>query len=349
MRWLDLNLQHAQRKNEHLSLAEKYYSQAHWFHPFNQVRLIPNALPETATTDVQTNVQVAGLDFQWPFYFEAMTGGSQQATKVNAAFARVASQTGIAMATGSMSITNKLPQFNESFQVVRQLNPNGVIIANLGANASIDQARRAVQLINADALEIHLNVAQEIVMPEGDRDFHCLDNLQKLIANLQLPIIVKEVGFGMSRETIKQLADLGAHTVNISGRGGTNFAMIEDHRNYPAQFADLYDWGLTTPESLLEANSLHKRPTIIASGGITSPLDVIKAGVLGAQAVGVAGFFLHEYYQHGEEGLLTTVQHWQTEIVRLLTILGCQHFSDLQHVQYVLSTELANYVQQRHL
>lgn len=341
-----MNLKHAQRKNEHLSLAEKYYSQAHHDHPFDQVRLIPNALPEMATAEVQTKVRVAGLTLQWPFYFEAMTGGSQQAMKVNTALAHVAQKTGLAMATGSLATSFSLPQFNPSFQVVRRANPHGVVIANLGANVTPEQARQAIKLIDADAIEIHLNAAQELIMPEGERDFHWQDHLQQLINELDVPVIVKEVGFGMSKSTLTQLQGLGAKVINISGRGGTNFAMIEDHRNHLAQFADLHDWGLTTPESLLEAQNCSGL-TIIASGGITTPLDVIKAGVLGASAVGVAGYFLHTYYQSGEAGLLTTVQHWQREIRRILTLLGCRHFAELSHVDYVLAPELLNYVQQR--
>lgn len=345
-----MNLEHAQRKNEHLSLAEKYYQQVHQHHPFDQICLIPNALPEIATAEVQTSVKVAGLNLQWPFYFEAMTGGSQQAFKVNQAFAEVAHQTGLAMATGSLSTTFKLPQFNDSFQVVREINPNGIIFANLGANVSVEQAQQAIKLIGADALEIHLNVAQELIMPEGDRDFHWQNHLKDLIRRVDIPVIIKEVGFGMSRATIEQLQHLGARIINISGRGGTNFAAIEDHRNHSAHFSDLHDWGLTTPESLLEAQgTTNNRTTIIASGGITCPLDVIKAGVLGAHAVGVAGFFLHQYCQHGKDGLLHTVQHWQTEITRILTLLGCHDFKDLRHIDYVLSPELESYVQQRHL
>lgn len=343
-----MNLEHAKRKNEHLSLAEKFYDQAHANHPFDQVRLVPNALPEMATEKVDTSTHVAGLDFQWPFYFEAMTGGSEQAQKVNDVFSRIAAQTGLAMATGSMSTCFKLPQFNDSFSVVRQNLPKGIVIANLGVDVTVEQAQQAIDLIHADALEIHLNVAQEIAMAEGDRDFHWLDNLQNLVTQLTVPLIVKEVGFGMSQETIRQLKSAGVKTVNVSGRGGTNFVQIEDRRNRNNDFADLHNWGLSTPESLLEA-----RPSdgveIVASGGITSPLDVIKAGVLGAQAVGVAGYFLHEYYHGGEAGLLQTVQNWQTELVRIMTMLGCRNFKELTKVNYVLSPELWSYRQQRGL
>lgn len=338
--------EHAKRKNEHLSLAEKFYDQTHHQHPFDQVRLLPNALPETAVADVKPAIKIGRLHMQWPFYFEAMTGGSDQAKKVNTALARVAQKTGLAMATGSLSITFKLPQFNDSFKAVRKINPDGIVIANLGANVTVEQAQQAINLLHANALEIHLNSAQEIVMPEGERSFRWAANIKKLIHHLDVPIIVKEVGFGMTRENLTSLKKLGVSLVNISGRGGTNFVKIEDRRNHDASFADLYQWGLTTPESLFEAQMV-KDLTVIASGGITCPLDVIKAGVMGAQAVGVAGYFLHEYYQNGEDGLLRTVLHWQEELKRIMTILGCQHFNDLPQVSHVYGSDLQNYIQQR--
>lgn len=343
-----MNLEHAKRKNEHLSLAEKFYEQTHQTDPFDQIRLVPNALPEMATSEVDTSVNVAGLQMAWPFYFEAMTGGSKQAQQINAVFSRVAQQTGLAMATGSLATIFKLPQYNDSFQVVRTNLPHGIIFANLGADVTVEQAKQAIDLISADALEIHLNAAQEAVMAEGDRDFHWLNNLEQLVEKLTVPVIVKEVGLGMSKENLAQLKAIGVKTVNISGRGGTNFVQIENRRNSTIDFESLQEWGLTTPESLFEAQSVNGLQ-IIASGGVRSPLDVIKAGVLGADAVGVAGFFLHEYYQHGESGLRATVQNWQTAIVRIMTILGCRHFNELKKVSTVLSPELLSYLQQRGL
>lgn len=343
-----MNLEHANRKNEHLSLAEKFYPEAHHDNPFEQVHLVPNALPEMSTDQVDSSVRVAGLHFQWPFYFEAMTGGSKQAAKINAVFSNVAKQTGLAMATGSLSSMFRLPQFNDSFSVVRDNNPQGIIIANLSANATVDQAQQAIDLLGANALEIHLNVAQEMVMPEGERDIHWLANIRQLVQSLNVPVIIKEVGFGISKETLHQLQKVGVNVVNISGRGGTNFVQIEDRRNHEFNFSDLHNWGLTTPEALFESHAVEDLQ-IIASGGVTSPVDVIKAGVLGAKAVGVAGYFLHQYYAQGADGLLHAVYNWQTEIVRIMTMLGCERFSDLSRVPYVLKPELLSYVQQRGL
>lgn len=340
--------QQAHRKDEHLSLATVSYQRAHQHHFFDQVRLIHNALPETVVAEVDPHVQLAaGLRLAWPFYLEAMTGGSQRTAEVNQALARLAHKHQLAMATGSLSIAMREPATQSSFTAVRKANPAGVVIANLGADASLAQAKAAVDLLQADALELHLNAAQELIMPEGDRDFHWRDNIAHLAAHLEVPVIAKEVGFGMSEDTIEQLETAGVRLINVSGRGGTNFAMIENRRNHQLDLSDLENWGQTTPESLLEAR--HSDATIIAAGGITCPLDVIKAGVLGAQAVGVAGYFLNILIQDGEEALDQTLTAWQTEIPRLLTLLGCKNFADLRRVDFVLAGDLYDYARQRHL
>ena len=340
--------QQAHRKDEHLSLATATYQRAHQHHYFDQVRLIHNALPEMAVKDVDHHVQLAdGLQLEWPFYLEAMTGGSNQAANINRTLAQLASKHHLAMATGSLSVALKEPATRPSFTVVREENPDGIVIANLGADASLENAQTAIDILGANALELHLNAAQELVMPEGDRDFHWLNNIASLVDKLDLPVIVKEVGFGMSRTTIDRLKNVGVQLVNVSGRGGTNFAMIEDRRNHQIDLDDLADWGQTTPESLLEARG--NKATIIASGGITCPLDVVKAGVLGAQAVGVAGYFLNILIRDGATALDEILTGWRTELPRLLTLLGCRNFRDLQKIPFVLQDDLYSYAQQRHL
>lgn len=341
---------HAQRKNEHLSLAAKYYDQVHR-HYFDQVRLIHDSLPEMTTDEVNFQVQLADdLTINCPFYIEAMTGGSDQALKINRQLAQLAHKHQLAMATGSLSILKKDPAAAASFAVIREENPDGIVFANLSASANVEQAQAAIDLLQANALELHINAAQELIMPEGDRDFNWLDNIQYLVGELDIPVIVKEVGFGMSKTTIAKLQTHDVHLINVSGRGGTNFAAIENRRNHDIDFTSLLDWGQTTPESLLEAHSIRRgRTEIIASGGITTPLDVIKAGVLGARAVGVAGYFLNILQHEGYDALDQKLTEWQVIVKRLLALLGCRSFADLSRVEYVLGTDLLSYARQRHL
>lgn len=337
--------QQAQRKNEHLSLAEKDYALNHQHNFFDDVQLIPNALPEMAVKDVQCDADIAGIHLLYPFYIEAMTGGSTRTGQINQQLGKIAADTNLAIATGSMSIIFKEKEAAASFLALREADPDGPVIANLGARAKPQQAQAAVDLLEADALEIHVNAAQELVMPEGARDFHWLNNIQRITDQLTVPVIIKEVGFGMSRQSIQQLLAIGVQWINISGRGGTNFARIENHRNHDVDMGDLENWGLTTPEALLEVQQTPAK--IIASGGITSPLDVIKAGVLGAQTVGVAGYFLHQLISGGPEQLTQTIQQWQLELPRILTLLGCHDFNALTNTQYVLHNQLFEFQQQR--
>lgn len=342
--------QQAHRKNEHLSLAAKLYPQTHQRDYFDEVRLIHNALPECGVGSIDHRVRLTpALTLEWPFYIEAMTGGSRQAEKINQQLARLARKHQLAMATGSLSIALKEPAVASSFTVVRKGNPDGLVFANLSADATLDQAQRAISLLDADVLELHLNAAQELVMPEGERSFNWLANIRQLVQQLPVPVIVKEVGFGMSRENIRQLQEAGCRLINVSGRGGTNFAMIEGKRNRQHDFAPLYDWGQTTPESLLEARAVKPSAAIIASGGVRSPLDVVKAGALGARAVGVAGYFLEVLIRDGEAALDQVITDWQVAITRLLTLLGCRSFSELAAVDFVLQGGLYDYARQRKL
>lgn len=342
-----MNHQRAQRKNEHLSLAEKFYENTHQRDPFDDVHLLPNALPEMTLAEAQPTTKLAGLSIDWPFYLEAITGGSQQTDQVNQQLARQAAKHHLAMATGSMAIIFNDHDAATGFAKLRDLNPDGIMLANLGAHASVQQAQTVVELIDADALEIHLNVAQELIMPEGSRSFKWADNIARLIDALDVPVIVKEVGFGMAKETIDQLTRLGVQWVNISGRGGTSFAKIENRRNHQYDFSDLNDWGLSTVASLLEARGHYVN--LVASGGISSPLQVIKAGCLGAQAAGVAGFFLHQLMTGGSQRLDQVISSWQAEIPRIMTMLGIRHFSDLPSSPLVFSPNLLSYAKQRQL
>ena len=341
---------HAQRKNEHLSLAAKSYAKDHETHPFDDVQLVHNPLPEINLADVSTTVQLGPLTLEQPFYIEAMTGGSKQSAQINQKLAQVAAKHHLAMATGSASIMIKDPATADSFNVVRREDPDGLVFANLSASATREQAQAAIDALNADALELHVNAVQELTMADGDRNFHWLINISQLTRALDVPVIVKEVGFGMSKEAIQALTDMGVTLINVSGRGGTNFANIENRRNRHEDLHELLDWGQTTPVSLLEARQGRSNSTtIISSGGVCSPLDVVKSGVLGAQAVGVAGYFLNILQQQGIDALDDEISRWEVELPRLLALLGCSSFTDLSRKPFVLHGATYEYALQRHL
>ncbi|GEK27704.1 type 2 isopentenyl-diphosphate Delta-isomerase [Furfurilactobacillus siliginis] len=337
---------HAHRKDEHLALAQTTYEAAS-ASDFDQVQIIHQGLPELAATDVNISTNFGALSMATPFYVEAMTGGSSRTGSLNQQLAEVAATTGLAMAVGSQSIALREPASVASFTAVRKANKTGLIFANLGAGHSLADAQRVVDMMEADALELHINTAQEIVMPEGDTDFYWLKNIETIVAHLSVPVIVKEVGFGMSQETADKLQSVGVDYINVSGCGGTNFARIENERRHLQERSYLTGWGQSTVQSLLE---VQKSPLhIFASGGVRNPLDVFKALILGADAVGVAGYFLHVLMTDGQQALQDEIITWQTALRDLYLLTGTKDQHSLHDVARVLSPALLAYQTQRGL
>lgn len=338
--------QHSHRKDEHVSLAEKFYNDNHLF---DSVRFINNGLPTYSLDDIDLTTKIGHLDLQFPFYIEAMSGGSEHTKEINHRLAKIARSCGLAMAVGSESVGLSAPTVSDSFTIVRQTNPNGIIFANIGANHGVEDAKKAVELISANALELHINVAQELVMPEGDRKFNFIENIRQIVSELDVPVIVKEVGFGMSQETIDQLLNIGVKFVNVSGRGGTNFATIENFRRPTKDMDYLENWGLNTVESLMESRKFNSQLHVIASGGVKSPLDVAKCIALGASAVGVAGYFLHEIIHKNDEQIISDIREWKYGLKAIMVMLNCQTIADLQKKRLLLSPGLRSYLAQRNI
>ncbi|MCZ6910247.1 MAG: alpha-hydroxy-acid oxidizing protein, partial [Rickettsia endosymbiont of Ixodes persulcatus] len=189
---------------------------------------------------------------------------------------------------------------------------------------------------------------QEVVMPEGDKSFNWIRNIKKIVENFPLPVIVKEVGFGMSHESIEKLKAVGVKYINLGGKGGTNFVQIENFRRPAKDMNYLEDWGLTTVQSLYEAQVVPEL-NYIAAGGITSPLDVVKALYLGANAVGVASAILSYLIDNGREKTEKLLSEWIYGIKAIFVMLGVKNLTELRKSKIVISMELQNYLQQRKL
>lgn len=225
----------------------------------------------------------------------------------------------------------------DSYTVVRGVNPNGLILGNMGAGRTSDDAKRIVDLLQADGMQIHLNVPQELVMPEGDRDFHeWPENIQTTIQQLPVPVIIKEVGFGMSKETIQQLQSLGVKAVDVSGRGGTSFSQIENARRKKRELNYLDDWGQSTVISLLEAQEVDEL-TLLASGGIRDAYDIFKALCLGAKAVGISATILDHLLSNGIDATVEMIEDWKTQLRRLYLMTDKATTADLIHNPIILS------------
>ncbi|EGP4882709.1 type 2 isopentenyl-diphosphate Delta-isomerase [Enterococcus faecium] len=334
------------RKDEHVSLAKAFHDKQK--NEFDFVRVIHNPLPQTAVADVDLSTQAAGFTLSSPFYINAMTGGSEKTKKINQDLAIIAREADLMIATGSVSAALKDPSLADTYTIMRQEYPHGKIIANIGAGTSVERAQEAIRLFHADALQIHLNAPQELVMPEGDRDF---TNWKALIQEIQtaidVPLIVKEVGFGMTRETINDLASLGVHTVDISGRSGTSFTQIENARRSKRELNYLADWGQSTVASLLEANETDTSMEILASGGIRNAYDIFKALCLGAKAVGTSGTVLTHLMNHGVEETIMLMKQWQEELRLLYTMVGATNTASLHQQSLIFSGPVKDWCEAR--
>lgn len=339
------------RKNMHLTLADKQYK-SHSEAGFDDISFMPNSLPDLSLENIDTSVNPLGCSWSMPLYINAMTGGSKESKAVNAALARVAAKTNMPMASGSLSAALRDSSLIDTFSVIRKENPKGFVLANVSAGTSADNAMRAVEMINANALQVHLNVAQELVMPEGDRDFsnwmRSIEEISIACQKANIPMIVKETGCGMTAFDAHRLYDLGVRAIDVGGRGGTNFVTIENARRDGNEYDYLASWGLTTVESLIEVmrepNCANKNMTVFASGGVRTSLDVVRAIALGAQAVGVAGEFLHTLMHSGEEVLVQQICDWAEQIRRIMALLGVEKVQDIQSKsRFVLTGKSAQF------
>lgn len=331
----------AQRKNEHLSLFEKYYN-PNQTNDFDEVRLVPDLIPELALAQIQPQIKLFGQEFSHSFFINAMTGGTPKAKEINRQLAQVAQKYNLAMAVGSQKIALHDKTVQDTFQVVRNTNPSGFIIANLNANQSLDHVKGAIEMLEANAIQLHLNSPQELVNQDGDRNFYLLNNIAQICDAITQPVIVKSVGFGISPKNIRQLAEIGVKYVDVSGSGGTNFIQIENQQNPPHHLDYLTNWGLSTVESLLIApdNSVN----LIASGGIRNPLDVVKAHVLGAKMVGVSGTFLHPLIKKDPAALDQLIAEWIAMIPKIMLMLGQKSITQLRLTSTIFSSKITSFL-----
>jgi len=307
---------------------------------FRDVHILYDSIPELDFDKLDTKARLLGSEFQFPIMINAMTGGSFEGKDINEALSQVAGKYNIPIAVGSQTIAVKDKSARGSFTVVRKVNKDGFIIANVGANAPLDAARQAINMIEADALQMHLNVLQELIMPEGDRSFTgILENIKNVVQNVSVPVIVKEVGFGMTKDTAGKLIDIGVKSIDIGGFGGTNFARIERLRRADHFCEGLDNVGIPTPVSLVEVCKNVSNIDVICGGGIRSGLDIAKAIIMGADAVSVAFPFLKAYKQMGKDGVVKEIERFIYEFKTGMIASGSGNIHEL-HKKRVLITGL---------
>ena len=309
-------------------------------------RFTHQALPELNLDDVDAALSLFGKHLQAPILISSMTGGTREAGGINRTLAAAAQETGTAMGVGSQRAAIEHPELAATFQV-RQVAPDVLLFANLGAvqlnyGYGIEHCQRAVEMIEADALILHLNPLQEAVQPNGDSRFAgLLPKIEVVCKALQAqgtPVIVKEVGWGISEQAARQLVDAGVAALDVAGAGGTSWSQVEMHRAQDeSQFrlaAAFLDWGIPTADSILQVRHAASEIPIFASGGLRTGLDIAKCVALGATLGGMAAPLLKAAVR-SVEATVQTIREVQREIQIAMFAAGAKNLKELQNTPLV--------------
>ena len=315
-----------------------------------EVLLLHQALPEASTGEIDLSTRIAGRELAAPLIISGMTGGTDVARAINRDLARLAEKFAIGFGVGSQRAMAEYSELEASFQV-RDVAPDVFLLGNLGAIQAHAYGRARVaelaERIGADAMAIHLNPAMELIQDHGDRDFRgALATIADLVAELPIPIIVKETGCGLSPSTCQKLRDVGVSTVDVSGSGGTSFVAIEKRRAAAgspgeALAADLSGWGIPTAVSVAAAVAAGLE--VIASGGLRTGLDMANSLALGASCTGLAGPILRAHHDGGFDGAVTLVETLLRSLRSITLLAGATSCRDLATAPRHLGRELRHW------
>jgi isopentenyl-diphosphate Delta-isomerase len=322
----------AGRKEDHLRICAK--EDVETSDPgFWRIRLAHRASPEISLDEVSTKVRFLGKTLGFPLIFEAITGGTAEAEKINRTLAKVAQEFGLGMGVGSQRAAIEDPKLARTYQV-RDVAPEILLIGNIGAAQlnlgwGLKECERAVAMIGADALALHLNPLQEAIQPEGNTDFNgVIRKVNAVAKGLSVPVIAKEVGSGLDIRTARKLK---VAALDVAGAGGTSWSLVESFRNQDLMGSvgvAYSEWGIPTVEAV-ESLSKLKTP-LIASGGIRSGLDAAKSIALGADVAGVALPALRAYYGGGEDALRAYVKKFILEFRIAMYLTGSKRVGQLR-------------------
>lgn len=325
------------RKYEHIRINLEKDVQSALTTGLEKVHFIHQAMPEMALEEIDLHQDLFGKTQPVPILVSSMTGGTEEAARLNRILASAAQEVGLAMGVGSQRAAIKDPSLAKTFEV-RQYAPDILLFANLGAvqfnyGYSADECRQAVDMIEADALILHLNPLQEALQPEGDSDFRNLaEKIRRIRKELPVPIIVKEVGWGISPKAAVMLAEAGVDAIDVAGAGGTSWSQVEMHRikdPFRAQTAAAFiDWGIPTAESILHVREAAPGLPVFASGGLKNGVEIAKCLALGAALGGMAGVFLKAANDSLETAIGT--MHMIVDQIRIAMFsVGARTLSDL--------------------
>lgn len=337
------NSQFEQRKRDHIRIALDPRSQADGQNGLDSIELIHEALPELdfKEVDISASFVFEGVatPLSSPLFISSMTAGHEKGQEINEALARLSDRRRILMGVGSQRRELDDSNANQEWARVRKQAPKALLLGNIGITqlikSPIDKVRRLVDSAEALALFVHLNPLQEALQPEGTRDFrNGLNALENLVKVIGVPVIVKEVGCGFSKETLQRLEGTGIYAVDVSGKGGTHWGRVEGYRSTENDL--LYkvaqtfsDWGVSTVQSVLNAQAARVSYEVWASGGVRNGLEAAKLCALGAVKVGVAKPFLEAALQ-GDAALEELLDKLELELKIAMFCTGSKTLKDLQ-------------------
>ena len=320
-----------ERKLKHLRTIESDPETDRRKFYFDDIRLTHRALPELNLAEIDPSIEFMGKTLSFPLLISSMTGGDHDLVRtINRNLATAAEKTGVAMGVGSQRVMFSQPAARSSFEI-RKYAPTTLLLANLGAvqlnyGFTLDMCEEAVAAAGADALILHLNPLQEAVQPSGNTNFAKLSTrIIHIAERLNKPVVLKEVGAGLSEEDVRLVADGGIRYIDVAGAGGTSWSRIEHYSLVEEEREDLgltfQDWGIPTPRALMALKKCRGRLTLIASGGIRSGLDMAKAMILGASLCGIAAPFLKPAIESPDK-VVKVINTLKREFVTALFLLG---------------------------
>jgi len=342
-------IQIQQRKKDHVELTSNERTQYTKSSGFERYEFVHNALPELDFNQVSTEAIFLGNTFAFPLFISSMTGGYEGASSINAIIAEFCEKYNLPFGVGSQRAMLEDSNQIKTFSIVRKKAPSAFICANIGGAQLINGLPKAkvqslIDSIEANAIIVHLNPLQELMQPEGDRNFAgILDGIQNLVEESQVPIIVKETGAGISNYVAKKLLNIGVSVIDIAGSGGTSWAKVENARKDRIDSSSIFDeWGISTVDCLLDITALQWERSfdLIASGGIRSSFDIAKSLCLGASFAATAQPLIKVIQKDGMEGLEALFSAWQKDLKIILTLLGCSNLKELSNSHIRLKTGL---------
>lgn len=347
------------RKDDHVRISLREDVEAKDVNTgFEEALLVHQATPEIDRSKISLTTEVFGHKFSAPILVGAMTGGTNAARKINSTIAQAVEELGLGMGVGSQRAALTEPKYEPTYGIAREKAPTAFLVANIGApqlveGYGIKDAMKAVEMIEADALAIHLNPLQEAIQPEGETNyFGVLKKIEEISDELQVPIIAKETGAGISAEAAKKLEQAGVLGIDVSGAGGTSWAAVEYYRAKERKDAlherlgkIFWDWGIPTVASLIEVRQ-NTQLDIIASGGVRAGTDAAKAIVLGASLASMSVPILRAV-TGGIDEVKSNLTVLIEELKNAMFLVGAGSVKELENAPIVLTGRIAEWLERR--